>query len=629
MEQVSSVDSMTPSTDAKGKRAMGWWRMFRVFRGERRVRRDACLRLENISKSCSDRSEQTELDFIKLGGSLQSLYSAAKELTELTGSSVDALRQALTKSQLDGVDGLAAQSLRQLNTGLEETSELLARISRIVGTLRRLRGQAKNIQRIGGALKASVFGFAIESARTPQCQQAFGTFVEELRVLSLKVGEVGERLGREIHTADEFQTRGLNAMMANLGEMRKLAGQLEHSARAATQNSQRFLDASCQALTQAEAHTRQIASSADEAVYHLQFGDIIRQKLEHICQAVREAANLFAPDSPEEFSAQAAWVDGLLAIQVLQLEGIAKEIQAAHARLATAFQGIQGGADSLARALAALRETRKDRQPDPLAALRADAERMAGLGKQGRGLEARARDAAEQATRASAHLERHLSSVKAINDEIHLEALNAIIKTAALGDEGATLGVLSVQVDLLFRESNQVMTEIAENLRELVEAAPGETRGPEAASAGRSAADRQLGDGLEQITQACAAFTTASARALALARGQSESLAESGAALAMLTELMAALERQSQELSALRELLAPWKAPDTAPERLKRAPVTVNYTMRSEREIHAQATQGLAAARPEGAPAETEPTAAKTAPPAAPAPAADDNIEFF
>jgi hypothetical protein len=63
---------------------------------------------------------------------------------------------------------------------LKEAFEELSALRLVAEDLRRLNTQVQNIERVGMFVRTSVFGFAVESSRTPDCQHTFGTFVAEL-----------------------------------------------------------------------------------------------------------------------------------------------------------------------------------------------------------------------------------------------------------------------------------------------------------------------------------------------------------------------------------------------------------------------------------------------------------------
>ena len=533
-----------------------------------------------------------EQDFVELGRALRQLYSIATRLTGLVGQRAGGLRGALEQSRLAGAEGLAARPVQELRRMLADTTGLLLSLQEIGAALHLLHVQAPGIKRIGGSLQSSVVGFAIESSRTAECQAVFGTFVEGLRKLSTGIACLGDNIVQELKTTQTLQARGRACVSKGLEEIQHLTLQVEATARATTAEVQELIDDSFAALQEAEARAGQIARHADDAVYHLQFGDIIRQKEEHILAAVEEAAGLLSgANSGLDLRARAAAADRVLAIQAGQIELVRDEVLAAHTKLAASFQSIAAETGRLAQALergqGALRT--QGSATDPLQALTNDSLRLEALHKQGRTLGQQARETAKQAADSSTQLAQHLDQLRTINRDIHLQALNALIKAASLGGRGATLGVLSNHVDQLFRESNQQIAEIVATLNTLLLHAEGNAAaiGPgsieDSAAGGRS---NELRDGLERITRAYEEFRQTASEAAGLAQEQQASLARSSVDLQFLVGLAETFAEQLQNLASVRELLAPWAEQNgiRPPEMVES--LDQRYTMQSEREVH-------------------------------------------
>ena len=212
----------------------------------------------------------------------------------------------------------------------------------------------------------------------------------------------------------------------------------------------------------------------------------------------------------------------MVGIQRRQLELIQQEVGAAQSRLESCFEGINEESRSLAAALGQWRLTTGTEAAgaSPLAVLANDAQRVEVLHAEGQSLQAGARAKAQQAAEALARLAQHLSQVTAINRDMHLQALNAIIKTARLGAQGATLEVLSMNVDSLFRESNQEVTDIVTTVQTIVQQAhsTAEASGntaDQAVASPEGAGD--LAGGLRRVSEACADFDQTATAATSLA----------------------------------------------------------------------------------------------------------------
>jgi hypothetical protein len=178
----------------------------------------------------------------------------------------------------------------------------------------------------------------------------------------------------------------------------------------------------------------------------------------------------------------------------------------------------------------------------------------------------------------------YLDEVKAISADLHLQALNAIIRTATLGRDGGTLEVLSIQVQALARDSGQLAAEIVETLEALLKHAEathdrtGET----------SLQERDLHHGLERIIAAHDDLRQTSRTAAELLAQQKVVLAESQVRLEFLGRLAETIQGEVLELTTLRETVARWKTTEPTLSDTIHQAMTRRYTMQSEREVHRQ-----------------------------------------
>lgn len=550
----------------------------------------------------------TEQDFVSLGRTLRQLYASATDLTTLVQKRAAALRTALENSRLTGENSLTAQMLADVRATLGESSSLLNTLTDVGSALNELQTGAHSIKRIGVYLNSSVVSFAIESCRTPECQHAFSSFVNELRTLAATISSLADEIGRELGQTRESQAQTVQKLSAGLQGIHQLSQEIDAAARTTADEAQKLLDRSLAALHEAEDCARKIAQHADDAVYHLQFGDIVRQKAEHIASALQEAVGLLSTDTPS--SEKAAASERVLAIQEGQLESVRDEILAAHCKLTSCFQRIAAETHRLAEVLKAGQEpvAGNDNARNTLEDFAIQTRRMEELQQEGRRLGDQAQATAAQAAAASSQVARHFDRVSVINFELHLQALNAIVKTSALGEQGATLEVLSSQVDRLYRESS---VEVGGIRRILERVQPQSQQFLSGRSDARSNSETGEGRsevrlGLEAIGTAYRELSETAAQAEHLAVEEETWLKENRRHLDFLCSLAEAISEQIRELGTLRAELAPCAAGSSVPA----AAATLealdqHYTMQSEREIHAR----VSGIEPTGAsaPQETSP----------------------
>ena len=597
---------------------------------------DHRTKLGALSGSLAELTRRTDPDFSMLAADLQALHACASELGRSMGTHAVSVTETLKQSRLVGDDGLAARSLVGLRGGMDDAARNLTALVEVAEALGKLKEQGDNIGHVAMVLKSSGCSFAVESARSSQCQQSFGAFVEELRSLAEKISSIGESIGSQSKDTQQSLENLTRVIQGNLEQLRKLTAQSEAAVRRTTGQMQQLLDSSCNALQNAEQRTRQIARHADDAVYHIQFGDIVRQRLEHIVSSLEEASVASCSGvatGPETASR-------ILDIQIGQLEAMQGEVEETRRQLLEAFDGLGQESGLLAEGIRHLesRETGEASDANLFDELKSELVRLEDLQHQGHRLCAQANETSQHAIESASRLSQHLDQVQDINREIHLQALNAIIKTALLGDEGRTLEVLSTHVHTVFQESSGIVQETIRIL-ELVRASAHST----GAGSGAGAANHDLQGGLEQIVRVHGEFRGISTNALALVERQNTRLEEVRSRLEFLSGLSAKLDEFNDGLRALRATL-PEAGPVVATDgEAELAPLSRRYTMESERAVHRRvlglpepkrATQPVApgAGNPgflEFSAAPTGDVVAETSGQPAKDPAMADNMEFF
>jgi len=595
-----------------GKRRRGFaWRLANLARPSRPDLRE---RFAALSASASAIRQRTEPDFLQLARDLRGLHLGATELSRTTREHVVAVREFFEQNRLTGGGGLAECAVAGLETGLAEAQERLQMLGRTSAAMRRLRGQGEQMRRVASLLEASGYGFAVESARSAARQLAFSAFVTELRRLAAKVAALGEAIAEQARSAEEESERHGRAMTANLEELGKLTECARRTVDDTALRVESVLNASWTALQEAERDTARIASHASEAVYHLQFGDIVRQKLEHVAEAFREAV-------PEH-------ADHVLSVQSGQLELVSEEIASAREQLDRAFAGLAEETKRLASTIGRFGgEGERGRAgEDPLAKLQAALTNIEELERRGGELGASARLTFERAMETAGHLSRYLAEVEEINRQMHRQALNAIVKTALLGDEGRTLEVLSMHVQRVFGESNDL---VAETVGVIESLSAGAGAGGNAGGVEEDLAAVPRRD-LSQFARVQDEFRRTLRAAAAESDRESAALGEARVSLGFLKKLEEEVSAFEREVAAVRPA-APRAEAGTRP-----VAFAARYTIASEREVHrrlsaAAETPYLEADVP--APAEPDgagPDSFSNPPPGTRAPEdLGDNVELF
>lgn len=565
-----------------------WAPRHSVTRFTNRVKRqDLPKRLLELNRGLLECYGRTETEFVGLARSLRELYEVAQGLAELVSGRLESVRTAIHESRIDGVDGLAEVTLRSLQSGLDEAARELGALRAVGAEFQKLKTQIERIDRVGVCVRASVFGFAVETARTLDGQHSLGSFIDELRALGDKISTVAHTINQDLEEAWHSQAQESKQLERDHTQLCQLAEKLEATAGDTAAGAQRAIDQVLACLSAAEEAVKHVMRHANEAVYYLQFGDIVRQKTEHVTDTLREAASTLAiSNGRAEFSKQAASADHIIGIQIGQLQQIRSEVEAAQKQLSESFTHLAERATGLQEALAQWQKepSAGDTDSAQFEAFKNNLGSLEGLHRQGESLRVQARQSTEQVVAASRRLSRHMQQVETLNQDIHLLALNAIIKTAGLGSQGATLSILSMHVDSLYRESQDIVSEVSAILRSVVDRPLASLEGSE--SPCPQAPEVQMRKGIQDINGACASCRQAFEAAAELAAKEQEALHETQAQLVFLQDHALSIAEHIEGLEAFRKTLSYWINAKSIAHSQTLDALQTRYTMQSERDTH-------------------------------------------
>jgi hypothetical protein len=281
-------------------------------------------RIEDAFAQAGSHLGRGQAMFRELDGGLAAL---SKELSgaNLEGASA-AIREIAGKLN-ELADALPAESalLGDIGGGAKEASALLKPLFKHIGTITIIARSAR-----------------IEAASLNRDRDSFRDFTEEALGLGRAVQRSIEGCARD----QELLSRAVDAALVRHREFEKLyraellaAGAGLIAAHAELRDQQ---DKSIHLAELAGRSTKKIAAAAGSAIVSLQSGDCARQRLEHVCDALRRIAG---PAAGGDDGAQAARV--VRRLEVLQLKDAEHEFDQDIGRIASSLKAILADAGGI------------------------------------------------------------------------------------------------------------------------------------------------------------------------------------------------------------------------------------------------------------------------------------------
>lgn len=511
----------------------------------------------------------------RLDGVLGSIESTFLGAGEKLATAIDSL-QAVTGTfdQLATIVG--SEALDDTVRGLEHIPEVLASASsaneRNAVALQRLDSLARGLDRPLARLRKTIaevqvlaINGRVEAAHVNAVSTDFSVFTRDMGMLASQATAALDRLSRELDQLNRLAAAARSnrdAVVRHEGEaLAEVASRLRTSVDAVASRRRETAEAACLVGELSRAN----AASIGQAIGALQIGDIARQRVEHVAQALDN------PDPGRE--------GPLCRLQSMQLDHTRLELADEVGRARATFARLTTDAEAMRTRAAKAFRSGADGSRSFLHGLAADLRTALAA------MEGYRRDASDLRTRLDpiiatvGEMAAHVRAVRDIEADMRIMGLNATLKCGRLGTHGRALGVIAQALRVQAGSTAESAAQVMAGLEEISAV----TRG-----LGDSAADG-AGEAVASLGAAVAAFENGGqtmGNALSIL---GDKVDEAVAALMDVRQrfdaesMVAALAAGARDLAALADDLGAPPGDDAWAQDLARS-----YTMASQREIHAR-----------------------------------------
>jgi methyl-accepting chemotaxis protein len=448
-------------------------------------------------------------------------------------------------------------------------------------------------------LRVVGLNIGVESTRSVEARDMFTIVADEIVQLSNKVNAAGGLIRGDAETARADEVRAVDSISSGLQELQSLSAEAAKAVNAAVSEIKGCIHSATEVFDQSRKRSDEISQQVGEIVAGIQFHDSMRQRVEHIGDALTEMAQKMSDRSSVKMAAagsitaQLGEAHGVGSLQMLQLGDVVKEIDRVHGQSAGAFERIGSEMHSLSGSMkVAWRDSSADASGDkPLN--RDPFERLIEALAQLKSLMDRADSLVEEIEKSvlrsseiGARFSRHMKTVEIIGFETHIKALNAIVRAAHLGEKGQTLEVLAQEMSRLSRETRGFVANVVENLGQMSSCADKlrqQDRGnTQSASRNRGEAAETLGRGIDAVAENKNRLMEQLEAAARRAEALCEEIAGAVTGLSFLPSLADDMTGCLEDLKGSLHALRPFgeKAQGDSDQ------LIAAYTMQRERDIH-------------------------------------------
>ena len=524
-------------------------------------------RLSQLGQELQAISEGVEPVFLKLGGELQEVYSGASEMTVRTMEAVESISGKTDKAILSRVGNFAQSALEKLRTCQEDVISKLGLIHVVAQKLHGLNGACEVIENIARYLRVVGLNIGIESSRSMESSEKFGVVVEEIRSFVERVIGVAAEIRMDSAAAQITQISSHQQISEGLTHLSDLARDAEASVYEGLGKIEELMKSSAIALEEGTTHSREISRHVGEVVVGIQFQDNMKQRIEHITDALHDAADLCVEGQKESATKEdqeesLGSAHAIVLLQSAQLEQVIAEVDQVYRNAVEAFANIREEVGKLGHGLAMLGMETEERteehetgRGDSFTSLIQGLDHLYHLVDQGWELMKHIEMAITSATETANKLTDRTRYVRTLSVETQRMAINAVIKATHLGEGGRTLEVLAQEVRGLSDRTN----EFVEGVEAIIKAVTLLARELTA-----SARENEMGafsgknGGSHEISIAYEHFQKDSSEALARAAALEDMISQTSSGLDFLQDLREALDAKLKELHGIGDFLAPW-----------------------------------------------------------------------
>lgn len=429
--------------------------------------------LNEISNMISRISGNSEEQFLEIGGKLQVFLSRSRQLTESSSKIASSISGEILQNGINELNWLLKQFSQSLSASSEaiknDKNELLKILSSVLSILDGLDGFRKIVKH----LRMLGISTKIESARLGDEDKGFNTLADHVEKLS---NIINEKVGI-ISTKSSFLQTGINSTTKKL----------EHLEKDQDRHAKQILSSTGTTLDQFEGKYNECSVRAEkiskssvnvsrnisDIVTSIQFHDITRQQMEHVNEAITEAAEKTGINNSssdfENNQESIEFIHDICELQSIQFSNSINEFVDAVTSIVENLKGVAGYVSDIFNDTMCLLSHGDSAGSGSLSSVKDDLlSVLAGLNKNDE-ISVELSKSIKEVIYIVEDLAKFVSEIEEIGTEIEIIALNARIKAAHTGLNGLALGVLAEEIQKLSIDAKLQTVSVTQILNEIGE----------------------------------------------------------------------------------------------------------------------------------------------------------------
>ncbi len=423
----------------------------------------------------------TEEQFLFIGSRLNEVYVEVENISRQASSLVGMLDSSVMKGTigrfrdvLESMDSHISKSDAKFESGMTALKDVLVAVSHVGDPL-------ANFRKIVKTLKILSISTKIESAQLKKMESDFINLAGDVEQLSALIHDKSAGIERHrvllMSLARETLARIVDINEKSKGYINEVLGNIKSSIALLESRHQLSFSAADSMLNRFNATSKQVG----EVVTSMQFHDITRQQVEHIRDVLDATGKkLVSETQPADSETDTGPLPAVLAESAIACELQRAQLNDAQDKFVRAVNSI---VDNLRGVIANVFKIIDDVQKITggtdlisstfLSNIESGTGAVIGKLEDGTRAEGEFLDAMRELSSAVSTISGLVDDIEEIGEEIELIAVNARVKSAHTGIEGAPLGVIAEAIWHLSIDATSQKTTISELLRKVVAATEG------------------------------------------------------------------------------------------------------------------------------------------------------------
>lgn len=435
-------------------------------------------RMEALGRDLYVLAVSTEQEFLSAGEKLNDFYVRSMDISKTSASVLDALSpeklEAITNRFQDLLDRIG-NYLGKSEIEFDESTKVLNDLFAVAGKIRKPIAGFKKIVKTLEILSIST---KIESAQLGREGEDFVTIADDVEKLSVLIGSSFADILARADSLSSSVEQTLSKVAGLRAKQKDKVQSILDATRSSLDSIKRKNESSTATAGRISADSDEITGQIGEVVSSVQFHDITRQQVEHVKEALEQAGARLAgkldsretltPEGTNGLEAAIADIHAVCELQKAQLIDSGEKFYRAAENIIGNLKGIAGNimkiymdAEGLAGA--------EGKVSSSFSAIEGNLSSAVSHFNEIRGGIFGLATAMGELTETVGEMSRFVEDIEEIGAEIELIAVNARIKAAHTGAEGAPLGVIAEAIQRLSADARVQKTAVSEELKRIME----------------------------------------------------------------------------------------------------------------------------------------------------------------